>query len=208
MRLSRLDLTRYGAFTGETLNFGAAREGASDLHIIYGANEAGKSTLRAALGDLLFGMDRRTRYSFLHGYKAMEIGAQVEIGGKALEWRRIKADKNDLLGADGSPAGAALMDSVLGGMTRKTFDLMFSLDGETLKEGGEELHRSHGRLGEALFSASSGLLSITAALEQVREDADNIFKPRGRNHRRSGRPGQRPVVTQAPRHGPANARSR
>ncbi len=183
MRLRRLDLTRYGAFTGHTLDFGASREGAPDLHIIYGPNEAGKSTLRSAIGDLLFGMDRRTPFGFLHGYKAMEIGAQVETGGKALEWRRIKADKNDLIGADGSPAGAALIDAVLGGMTRKTFDLMFSLDSETLKEGGEELHRSHGRLSEALFSATSGLSSISAALEQVRKEAEDIFKPRGRNHR-------------------------
>jgi len=183
MRLRRLDLTRYGAFTGETLDFGAARKAEPDLHIIYGANEAGKSTLRAALGDLLFGMDRRTRYGFLHGYRAMEIGARVETAGKALEWRRIKADKNDLLGADGSPAGAALIEAVLGGMTRKTFELMLSLDSETLKEGGEELQRSHGRLGEALFAATSGLSSITTALEHVREEAEDIFKPRGRNHR-------------------------
>jgi len=183
MRLRRLDLTRYGAFTGHTLDFGATRKGAPDLHIIYGANEAGKSTLRSAIGDLLFGMDRRTPYGFLHGYKAMEIGAQVELGGKALEWRRIKADKNDLLGADGSPAGAALIDAVLGGMTRKTFDLMFSLDSETLKEGGDELHRSHGRLSEALFSATSGLSSISVALERTREEAEDIFKPRGQKQR-------------------------
>ncbi len=185
MRLRRLDLTRYGAFTGDTLDFGALRAGAPDLHIIFGVNEAGKSTLRTAIGDLLFGMDRRTPFGFLHGYKAMEIGAAVEMDGKTLEWRRIKADRNDLLGPDGSAAGAALAEAMLGGIDRKTFELMFSLDGESLKEGGEELQRSHGRLGEALFSATSGLSSITAALDAVRAQAETIFKPRGKKQRLS-----------------------
>lgn len=183
MRLSRLDLTRYGAFTGETLDFGAARKGAPDLHIIYGANEAGKSTLRAAISDLLFGMGHTNSYSFLHGYKAMEIGAQLETGGKQIEWRRLKRDKNDLLDAGGNPASPALLDAALGGMDRESYKLMFSLNSETLKTGGEELQRSHGRLGEALFSATSGLSSITAALERIREQAEDTFKPRGRNHR-------------------------
>ena len=53
MRLSRLDLTRYGKFTNHSIDFGHAAAVRPDLHIIYGPNEAGKSTIFAAYLDLL-----------------------------------------------------------------------------------------------------------------------------------------------------------
>ncbi|NKF31058.1 AAA family ATPase, partial [Pseudomonas sp. BGM005] len=55
MRLRRLDLVRYGKFTDHSIDFGAARPGSPDLHIVYGLNEAGKSTTFAAYLDLLYG---------------------------------------------------------------------------------------------------------------------------------------------------------
>ena len=48
MRLNRLDLTRYGKFTGKSISFGEKVSGKTDLHLIYGLNEAGKSTLFSA----------------------------------------------------------------------------------------------------------------------------------------------------------------
>ena len=49
MRLNRLDLTRYGKFTGKSISFGEKVAGKTDLHLIYGLNEAGKSTLFSAI---------------------------------------------------------------------------------------------------------------------------------------------------------------
>ncbi len=182
MRFRRLDLTRFGAFTGRSLDFGLAGE-APDLHIIYGPNEAGKSTLRAAINDLLFGIPERSDYAFLHDYKAMEVGGTLETGGQSVAWRRLKRRKDDLVTHDGRPANRALLDAALGGMDRETFELMFSLDSETLKQGGEELYRSRGRLGEALFAATSGQSSISAKLDEVRGEAEGFFKPRGKKQR-------------------------
>ncbi|RIA55432.1 YhaN family protein [Dichotomicrobium thermohalophilum] len=182
MRFRRLDLTRFGAFTDLSLDFGAA-DSAPDLHIIYGPNEAGKSTLRAAINDLLFGIPPQSDYAFLHAYKAMEVGGTLETGGQSVVWRRLKRRKDDLVTRDGRAANRTLLDAALGGMDRETFELMFSLDSETLKEGGEELYRSRGRLGEALFAATSGLSSISAKLEEVRGEAEDFFKPRGKKQR-------------------------
>jgi len=184
MRVRRLDLTRFGVFTGHALDFGAAGD-APDLHIIHGPNEAGKSTLRAALSDLLFGIPAQSDFAFLHDYKAMEIGGTLETGGQSVAWRRLKRRKDDLISGDDQPANRALLDAALGGMDRETFELMFSLDGETLKKGGEELYRSRGRLGEALFAATSGLSSISAKLDEVRGEAEAFFKPRGKKQRLS-----------------------
>lgn len=109
MRLCRLDLTRYGKFTGASLDFGAATAGAPDLHVVYGPNEAGKSTLFAAWLDLLYGIPPRSSYNFLHDYKAMQVGGVVELAGEARAFVRAKRAQNSLL--DG--AGQALADAAI-----------------------------------------------------------------------------------------------
>jgi len=63
MRLQTLDLIRYGKFNGQTLEFPQAD---CDFHLIVGANEAGKSTLRRAVSDLLFGMPLRSCQAGTH----------------------------------------------------------------------------------------------------------------------------------------------
>ena len=78
MRLQRLDLTRYGKFTDHSLDFGPRVAGRPDLHIVYGPNEAGKSTALSAILDLLYGIEMRSRYGFLHPYATMRIGAVLE----------------------------------------------------------------------------------------------------------------------------------
>lgn len=74
MRFEELHLERFGHFDGLRLDF-------SDpdvlLHLIHGPNEAGKSTVLAAVGDLLFGMAERTPYSFRHEYGRLRIGATL-----------------------------------------------------------------------------------------------------------------------------------
>ena len=62
MRLSRLDLARYGRFTDASVRFDALAEGTCDLHILYGDNEAGKTTAYNAMLDLLFGIEPKTSY--------------------------------------------------------------------------------------------------------------------------------------------------
>ena len=69
MRLIRLALERYGAFTDRTVEF---RPDAR-LHVVLGANEAGKSTALAAVTDLLFGFGKSTPYAFLHDMPQLQF---------------------------------------------------------------------------------------------------------------------------------------
>ena len=78
MRLRRLDLTRYGRFAGTSLDFGERPTGAPDLTVIYGLNEAGKSTAFAAFLDLLFRIEAKTPFAFLHGAEQMELDVPVD----------------------------------------------------------------------------------------------------------------------------------
>ncbi len=72
MRIGRLDLLRYGRFTDVSLGLPAH---SPDIHILFGLNEAGKSTALAAVEDLLFGIPRNSPLNFLHEYASMRIGA-------------------------------------------------------------------------------------------------------------------------------------
>ncbi|MBB3931351.1 uncharacterized protein YhaN [Kaistia hirudinis] len=178
MRISRLDLIRYGKFTDYSIDFGARIEGQPDLHIVYGLNEAGKTTALSAYLDLLFGIEQQTRYGFLHPYATMEIGAALEFGGDVHELRRVKQRTNALRDAGGQPVNEALLGTPLAGLTRDAYRMMFSLDDETLEKGGEAILESKGDLGELLFSASAGLADLSRTLEAIDAQADAIFRKR------------------------------
>ena len=51
MRIGRLDLLRYGRFTNVSIELPCQNP---DFQVVFGQNEAGKSTALTAIGDLLF----------------------------------------------------------------------------------------------------------------------------------------------------------
>lgn len=55
MRFKRLSIPAFGPFTDYNLALPASDH---DLHVIYGDNEAGKSSLLRAIRDLLFGISK------------------------------------------------------------------------------------------------------------------------------------------------------
>ncbi|WP_026619305.1 YhaN [Ensifer sp. WSM1721] len=183
MRLQRLDLVRYGKFTGRSLDFGEAKPGAPDFHLVYGPNEAGKSTLFSGFLDLLFGIERSSPYGFLHPYQTMRIGGILEAGGHRHHAYRVKRNANSLVGSDEQPLPDNLFSAALGSVDRDTYRMMFSLDDDSIEEGGEAILQSEGELGSLLFSASSGLPDSGAVLASLRADADAFFRPQGRKHR-------------------------
>ena len=73
MRLARLELRAYGHFGGFALDFGDG----SGLHLIYGDNEAGKSTTMRALGSLLFGYPHQSVDTFLHQPRDIALGGRL-----------------------------------------------------------------------------------------------------------------------------------
>lgn len=180
MRLNRLDLTRYGIFSDYSLDFGEPRPGAPDLHVVFGPNEAGKSTAFSAFLDLLFGIEPRSAYDFLHPYSTMRIGGSLEVGGLAREFARIKKAQSSLLDGDDLAVADAVILGDLGGIDRAAYTTMFSLDDDTLEAGGESILESRGDLGQLLFSASAGLADLSRKLVELRSEADAFYRFRGR----------------------------
>ena len=183
MRLRRLDLTRYGHFTDYVLDLGAPRPDGADFHVVYGPNEAGKTTAFEGWLDLLFGIPPRSPYGFLHDYDSMEVGALLEVDGSPHEFVRRKRARNDLLGPDGGTANPVVLEQMLGGLDRAAYRDMFSLDDATIEAGGEDILASRGNLGELLFSAAAGLSELGGVLERARDEVDAFHRPRARKTR-------------------------
>lgn len=183
MRIQRLDLLRYGRFTDTHLTLPVSD---SDFHIVFGPNEAGKSTALSAMEDLLFGIASNSPYDFLHDYGSMRIGAVLENGEKTLEVRRRKGNKDTLLTANEVPltGGAGTLASFLAGIDRSFFTRMFSLDHERLRKGGREILEAQDEVGQMLFSAGAGISGLRDRLKALTEEADGLWASRRAAHRK------------------------
>ena len=181
MRLRRLGLSRYGMFTDHTIDFGERIDDSPDLHIVYGPNEAGKSTALAGFLDLLFGIELRNRYSFMHGYETMRIESDLEISEQTHRLVRVRKTTASLLNEHSQSVADGLIANALGGMDRAAYKAMFSLDDDTLEGGGEEILRSEGDLGQLLFATSAGLVELSKTLKELREDTGKFHRGRARN---------------------------
>ena len=174
MRFSRLSLERYGRFADCELNF---RSGDPDLHIIYGANEAGKTTSLAAVSDLLFGFPQRSPYNFMFDYILLRVGAVLEDGSRTFACRRKKGTAGTLLDTNDAAIDEAPLASMLKGQTRETFSLSFSLDQDALRSGGKAMVEAKNDLGRTLFAAGSGLTGVADELKKLEGEADAIWAP-------------------------------
>lgn len=174
MRFSRLSLERYGCFEGCELSF---RSGRPDLHIIYGANEAGKTTSLSAVSDLLFGFPMRSPYNFLFDYALLRVGAMLEDDGRILACRRKKGTSGTLLDGNDAPIDKGPLLGMLKGQNRETFGLSFSLDQDALRSGGRAMVEARNDLGRTLFAAGSGLTGIADELKGLEFEADSIWGP-------------------------------
>ena len=182
MRFRKLGLRRYGKFTDAVIDFGERPVGAPDLHIVYGPNEAGKSTALSACMDLFYGIHHQSRFNFLHPYPTMRIEADLEILGTVRSFSRLKLPHNSLLDDAGNPAAEAVLLGELGGLDRNAYQTMFCLDDATLEAGGESILASKGDLGHLLFSATAGLADLSERLGAARAEAEGFF----RSGKRSG----------------------
>ncbi|WP_053765162.1 YhaN family protein [Leptospirillum ferriphilum] len=177
MRLGRLDLIRYGRFTDLSLAFPVRTP---DLHIVFGPNEAGKSTALSAIEDLLFTIPHNSPLNFLHDYSSLRVGAVLEKEGESLEIRRRKGSKETLLTRDDNPVitGETILGPYLAGADRPFFSRMFSLDNERLRLGGKEILEAQDEVGQMLFSAGSGLSGLRDILRALEEEADALWSSR------------------------------
>ena len=177
MRFLALDLRAFGPFTERTLDLSGGDHG---LHVIYGANEAGKSSALRALAALLYGIPTRTSDNFVHDHKKLLLGARIaHSDGSTLAFLRRKGNKNTLLGEDRSPIDDGLLARFLGGVDERRFALLFGIGHQDLVLGGEQILAGKGEVGESLFAAALGGGNLREVREGLDKEAEALFLPRG-----------------------------
>ncbi|MDD4929952.1 MAG: AAA family ATPase [Gallionella sp.] len=176
MRIERLDLLRYGKFTGKSVSLPKA---ARDFHLIIGPNEAGKSTLRSAIQDLLFGIEIKSRYDFIHSRKEMLVGASISQSGEQLDfvrsYVRTKVAAKTLQNIHGAPLPDNALLPFTGPVDRVFFDRMFGLNHERLVSGGQEMLSASNDIGQMLFQAAAGIGSLGEIRDKLEAEADQLW---------------------------------
>ncbi|KQV27511.1 hypothetical protein ASC97_03775 [Rhizobium sp. Root1203] len=177
MRFDRLDILRYGALTDRPLEFRADAK----LHVVYGRNEAGKSSALKAFSDLLFGFPHEISENYLHEASTLRIGAAITArGGNDIRFRRRRGRKNTIVSHSDqeTPLPDDALAPFLGALGRPVFERAFGLDTRRLRDGATAMLQSGGEIGSLLFSAASGLTGLTNLRRTLDSDAEGIFAQR------------------------------
>jgi uncharacterized protein YhaN len=175
MRIAELNLERYGRFENRQLAFPRQER---DFHLVYGPNEAGKTTTLAALADLLFGFEHIAAYDYKFAAPLLRVGAVLEQGGEALPCRRRRGRQGTLVDAEDQPIDEGPLSALLHGQRREAFLLSSSLDHARLRRGGQAMADSKDDLGQMLFAAGSGLTGLRTVLKGLDEELDSLWAPR------------------------------
>lgn len=180
MKFLKLDLRAFGPFTDTCLDLSQEPQG---LHLIYGPNEAGKSSALRAITDFLFEIPSRSNDDFIHAYGKLRIGAELESSdGNRLKVTRRKGRQKTLrCGDDQNPVDETQLQAFLGNVDREMFKLMFGIDHEHLRQGGTQILAGEGEIGQLLFAAGAGIANLQDIQTTLNQETEQLFKPLGRS---------------------------
>lgn len=171
MRFNQVNAKAYGHFTDFKLDFPSDKS----LHIIFGPNEAGKSTMLRAFRSFLFGIDHITKDSFKHQNANLRIEGTITTNDGAYSFARKKGRNNTILPLDGSAMTDEKLQSILR-INEEFFQNLFGLDYKSLRAGGHAILTSGGNAGASIFAASSGMNHIRDVLKKIKQEEETLYK--------------------------------
>jgi len=176
MKILELNLLAFGPFTDTLLDLSEGREG---FHLVYGPNEAGKSSALRALRQMLFGIPERSGDDFVHPYGKMRVGGVLQHSdGSLLQFIRRKGRTGTLRSKNNKDAlEDSVLNKFLGNIDAALFETMFGIGHEDLVRGGEEIMQGGGNVGQALFAAGSGISDLRKVQMELQAEADALFRP-------------------------------
>lgn len=176
MRIKRLSLEPYGQFKDLDLNLPP-----SGICFVYGLNGAGKTTVRQAILDLMFGMPVKIQANWNFSWKfgsAVQVRAILDgLGdGNDFEVVRRKEKEDSLRGADGSHLTEDLFSAVIGGRSQELFAGFFSISHEEIRQFGHELAQGKADREALVFGPGlGGSPQILRALADLKEESERLY---------------------------------
>lgn len=177
MKIRRLDLIAYGPFQDQPLAFES-----DGLHLVFGPNEAGKSTALRALQAVLYGMTDK-RDAFRHPWDMMRVGMSVETadGIITVERRKGKGARSLVYAGTERAVSPEEWSRVLPVLDQNLFLQMFGLDYQRLVAGGRELAEGKGDIGQALLAAAGDLGGAVERMRGFQRRTSDLFQPHARS---------------------------
>jgi len=173
MKLLALEIEGYGVWSG--LRFQRMCDG---LNVVYGPNEAGKSTLLHFIRSVLYGFssDRRRYLPPLHGGRPggwLEVagaGGQFQIARYPSPDGNLRLDETLITAADGVGQSEQILATLLANIDATTFNNVFAV---SLSEMQELATLSDTQAADVLYNITAGLdrvslIEVTRELETTR----------------------------------------
>jgi uncharacterized protein YhaN len=176
MRIEEINLQAFGPFTDRSFSF-SSKDG---LVVLYGPNEAGKSSMLRALKAWLYGIPTQSTDNFIHDHQKMRIAGKLRHGnGQELAFARRKGNKKTILDPSGNPLDDDALSIFLSSIGGDAFSKMFGIDNDALVKGGQEILEDRGDAGQALFAAGMSGMQLRQLLQSVEKQANELFKSGG-----------------------------
>lgn len=174
MRFQALNIPAFGPFTGKHLTSRARASwrsftGRTRQEVVFAA------------GDLDLAVRLRQQN---HGRLPASVwraprGCDDRARGPVADLSATKGQQNTL--RDGADAVLVAEDDLLAVApiaNQQVFEVMFGLDAERLKRGGDEPFAGHGEFGQLLFSAAAGIEGLHSILRDWMAKRRELFRPR------------------------------
>lgn len=176
MKLLKAEITEFGKYRQFSFDFTAGNQ------LIFGANEAGKSTLYHFIKAMLFGFPKKQKrkrdYEIDHAYYGGAL--EIEIDGEVLRIERMKrlnkGKATVIIGDEIFPE--SYLQKRLAPLDSQLFEQVFTFDQEQLQQI-TQLDEKH--LQSALLSLGiTGSQQLFLQAEQEEKERNKIFTSRGR----------------------------
>lgn len=178
MRLCELRLVPFGVFEDLSLLFVPGR-----VHLVYGPNEAGKSTCHSALAGHLFGWAKSKKdtpavLQVRGALSRVSMRWQTEVGAPIVQATRLANQK--IVEKSGHEIDAADYESRFAPYARGEFETLFALDHGALHDGGTLLGDKAGSLRDALFAAAQSGADIRRVHADLEREEGDLYRPRAK----------------------------
>jgi len=173
MKFAKIRFEKIGPFDDTTLDFSKGNPG---LHIVYGSNEAGKSSALKYIEWFLFGIPPQNEDNFKHAFGDFLIESTIlDSNSKTHLLKRKKANKGKTFLDANNVDATSMFEPMLGGLVRETFSMQFGISHAQLRSGGREVLEGEGDLGTSIFEAGTGLANLRKILQKLEERAAEIY---------------------------------
>lgn len=178
MKIKNLHIYGFGKLSDVKMNL------SSSIQVIYGVNEAGKSTLMAFIHGILFGFPTKQQSELRYEPKVgTKYGGNITLETKSGDiW--VERVKGKAVGdvtvrlSDGTQGGEELLKDLLKHMDKALYKSIFSFNIHGI-QGVSQLKGED--IGTYLIAAGTiGTDAIVKSEQQLQKELDRLFKPSGR----------------------------